>query len=199
MPLRRPDPGTFEHLLQPVRVDVTTLVRLSKHPRTELWWSRGRCRFDGPPKGNPGSFGTCYAATTIGAAFAESVIHESSWFNGDHYAVPLADLQGRHIISLDRPGREKLTLADFTGSALRRMGLNNDISSGDDYRLPMAWAQAVHDAEPTWDGIVYVSRQNNLHIAVALFERSGVQINSSRPLEGSLLDELCDLFGVIGI
>jgi hypothetical protein len=44
MPLRRPDTGSFESLLQEVPVEAASLVRLSKYPKTELYWSRGRYR-----------------------------------------------------------------------------------------------------------------------------------------------------------
>lgn len=51
-------------------------------------------------------------------------------------------------------------LADLTGKALKGLGLNNDISAGDDYAAPMAWALAIHEHAKKWDGILYVSRQS---------------------------------------
>lgn len=90
----------------------------------------------------------------------------------------------------------ELVLADFTGEALKALGLNNDISAGDDYTMPMAWAKAVHDAGTKWDGILYTSRQHNDRQAVAIFERSGVKKSRSRKLTGKTLDDLCDRFGV---
>ena len=76
MSLRLPEPGSFEDLLRPVRIDVASLVRLSRQPATEPYWSLGVYRFDDPEPGRAGAFGTCYAANSIEAAFAESVIHE---------------------------------------------------------------------------------------------------------------------------
>jgi hypothetical protein len=199
MSLRLPEPGTFEHLLQEVRVDASALVRLSKYPKTEPWWSRGRHRFDGPPAGAPGSFGTCYAADDIAVVFCESVIRGGAWFRDGRYEVPLSDLTSRYVVQLHRSARSELVLADLTGKALKALGLNNDISAGDDYAVPMAWAKAIHEADPKWEGIQYVARQHNDRFAVALFERSGVTKARSRKLAGKALDKLCDEFGVVAI
>ncbi|OIQ74414.1 RES domain protein [mine drainage metagenome] len=196
---RLPDPGTFEPLLKEARVQADTLVRLSKFPETEPFWSRGRYRFDGPPAGTAGSFGTCYAADDVAVAFCESVIHECAWFRNGHHEIPLADLTSRHVVHLHRPAKPELVLVDLTGSALKTLGLNNDISAGNDYAVPMAWAKAVHDAAPQWDGIRYVSRQHNDRFAVALFERSGVTKARAHKLAGKALDKLCDAFGVVAI
>jgi hypothetical protein len=178
MSLRLPEPRSFEPWLEEVRVRADTLVRLSKFPKTEPYWSRGRYRFDGPPIGLPGSFGTCYAADDIAVAFCESVIHESAWFREGRYEIPLADL---------------------TGKTLKILGLNNDISAGSDYAASMAWAKAIHEADPKWDGIRYVSRQRNDRYAVALFERSGITRARTYKLAGKALDALCDEYHVTAI
>lgn len=199
MTLRLPDPGTFEHLLEEVRVQAGTLVRLSKFPKTEPYWSRGRYRFDGPAAGLPDGFGTCYASDDIAVAFCESVIHECAWFRNGRYEIPLTDLTSRHVVRLHRPKAPDLVLADLTGKALKVLGLNNDISAGSDYTVPMAWAKAVHEADPKWDGIRYVSRQHNDGYAVALFERSGVTKARTRKLAGKKLDKLCDEFRITAV
>jgi hypothetical protein len=195
--LRKPEPGAFEHLLQEVWIEATSLVRLSKFPKTEPWWSRGVYRFDGPVLGSPGSFGTCYAADNMATAFAESVIHDDAWFRNGRYQVLGEELNKRHVVRLHRPRQPELVLADLTGKALKALGLNNDISAGSDYELPMQWALAIHGADAKWDGIRYVSRQCNDGFAVALFERSGVEKDRSRKLEGTLLAALCKEFGVV--
>jgi hypothetical protein len=59
------------------------LGSLSRHPATEPYWSAGVDRFDDPSAdGADGAdvFGTCYAASAIEVAFAESVIHECGRF-----------------------------------------------------------------------------------------------------------------------
>jgi hypothetical protein len=72
--LRLPDPDSFENLLRPTRIEVASLVRLSRHPATEPNWSAGIYPFDDPDPAGADAFGTCYAASTIEAAFAESAI-----------------------------------------------------------------------------------------------------------------------------
>jgi hypothetical protein len=197
--LRAPEPGSFERLLAEVRVEARSLLRLSKYPKTEPWWSRGDYRFDGPPAGVTGSFGTCYAATSIAVAFCESVIHDDAWFRHGRFEVFESELRRRHVVALRRPDKPELVLADLTGKALKVLGLNNDISAGSDYPATMAWAKAIHESHPKWDGIRYVSRQHNGGFAVALFERSGVSKARSKKLEGKLLDRLCDEFGVVAV
>lgn len=199
MPLRPPDPGSFEHLLEAVQVPADSLLRLSKFPASAPWWSRGAHRFDGPPAGAPGSFGTCYAAQNLSVAFAESVIHECAWFRAGRYELPKAALEARHTVKLKHPARRMLVLANLSGDAPKRLGLNNDFSAGDEYALPMAWARAIHDADSTWDGLWHVSRQHNNDCAVALFERSGVVSTRTHKLTVKELDALCDQFGVVAV
>jgi RES domain len=151
MRLRQPEPGSFEDLLRPVRVAVATLVRLSRHPATEPYWSAGVYRFDHPQPSRAGAFGTCYAASSIEVAFAESVIHESGRFVGGSYEVPAAELTERSLVRFACEVRKTLVLADLTGVALKSLGLNNDISASADYTMSQAWAQAIHDASSRWD------------------------------------------------
>jgi len=103
-------------------------VRLSRRPATEPWWSSGVYRFDGPEAGEPGAFGTCYAASSLEVAFAESVIHETALFVGGRHQVPLAELTERSVVHFHCERRKTLLLADLSGAALKALGLNNDLS-----------------------------------------------------------------------
>lgn len=199
MRLRLPEPGSFEGLLRPVRIEVASLVRLSRHPATEPYWSAGVHRFDDPEPDRAGAFGTCYAANSIEVAFAESVIHESGRFVGDCYEVPAAELTERSVVRFACPRRKTLVLADLSGVALKSLGLNNDISASADYAASQAWAQAIHDASPRWDGIRYVSRQMNKGFAYAMFERSGLLKLRAEKLKARQVDELCDRFNVTAV
>ncbi len=77
--------------------------------------------------------------------------------------------------------------------------MNNDISASADYTTSQAWARAIHDASPRWQGVRYVSRQMNKGFAYALYERSGlVKLRSDR-LRPRQVDELCDRFNVTAI
>jgi hypothetical protein len=197
--LRLPEPGSFEDLLRPARIEVTSLVRLSRHPATEPYWSAGVYRFDDPEPGRAGAFGTCYTASSIEVAFAESVIHESGRFVGNSYEVPAAELTERSVVRFACQRRKTLVLADLTGAALKSLGLNNDISASADYTASQAWAQAIHDASPRWDGIRYVSRQMNKGFAYAIFERSGLLKLRAEKLKARQVDELCDRFNVTAV
>ncbi len=197
--LRLPEPGSFEDLLRPVRIEVASLVRLSRHPATEPYWSAGVYRFDDPESGRAGAFGTCYTASSIEVAFAESVIHESGWFVGGSYEVPAAELTERSVVRFACPRRKTLVLADLTGAALKSLGLNNDISASADYTASQAWAQAIHDTARHWDGIRYVSRQMNKGFAYAIFERSGLLKLRAEKLKARQVDELCDRFNVTAV
>jgi hypothetical protein len=157
--LRLPEPGSFEDLLRPIRIEVASLVRLSRHPATEPYWSAGAYRFDDPDPGRAGAFGTCYTASTIEVAFAESVIHESGRFVRGTYEVPAAELTERSVVRFTCERRKTLVVADLTGVALKSLGLNNDISASADYATSQPWAQAIHGASTRWDGIRYVSRR----------------------------------------
>ena len=199
MSLRLPEPGTFEDLLRPVRVEVSSLVRLSRYPATEPYWSSGVYRFDDPDPGRAGEFGACYTAGSIEVAFAESVIHESGRFVNGAYEVPSAELTERSVVRFACDRRKTLVLADLTGAALKALGLNNDISALADYSVSQEWAQAIHDADPRWQGIRYVSRQMNKGFAYAIFERSGLKKLRSEKLKVAQLDALCDLFNVAAV
>jgi len=213
MPPRLPEPGETPHF-EHVQVGLHQLVRLSRFPRTEPYYSRGQFRFDGPGAGEPGSFGTCYLGLGLDVAFAESVIHDASWWHDGQYEIPSRQLRARHVVTLHRMAADTatddvgsslhdeartpvVTLADFTADALKRLGLNNDISAGDDYTVSMAWARAVHASDARCDGILYVSRQMNGGKAVALFERGGAGLEAShRPMTDTELAGLCTRFSV---
>jgi hypothetical protein len=197
--LRLPEPGSFEDLLRPVRIEVASLVRLSRHPATEPYWSAGVYRFDDPEPDGAGGFGTCYTASSIDVAFAESVIHESGRFVGGSYEVPAAELTERSVVRFACQRRKTLVLADLTGAALKSLGLNNDISASAGYTASQAWAQAIHYAGPRWDGIRYVSRQMNKGFAYAIFERSGLFKLRADKLKARQVDELCDRFNVTAV
>ncbi len=63
-------------------------------------------------------------------------------------------------MSFKHPTKKRLTLVDLTGDALKKLGLNNDISTGR-YRIPQLWGKAIHAARPDANGIRSRSRQLN--------------------------------------
>ena len=199
MSLRPPEPGAFENLLRPIRIAVASFVRLSRYPATEPYWSAGVHRFDSPDPDRAGAFGTCYTASSIEVAFAESVIHESGRFVGGSHEVPVAELTERSAVRFACQRRKTLVLVDLTGAALKSLGLNNDISASADYTVSQAWSQAIYDASPRWDGIRYVSRQMNEGFAYAIFGRTGMVRMRAEKLKARQVDELCDRFNVTAV
>lgn len=92
---RLPEKGTFESNLEPILVNAGSLVRLSRFPTTEPHWSVNTYRFDLQEVASGKGVGTCYAASCVEAAFAESVLHEGGRFVRVAYEVPLTELKGR--------------------------------------------------------------------------------------------------------
>jgi hypothetical protein len=199
--LRKPDKGTFESHLTTITVPYVDMVRLSTSPSTEPYWAkRANYRFDDPtdPKAGP-RFGVLYVADLLSTAFSESIIHEHAHFANGRFEVSVGELNSRQPTRYTHPTKTALTLVDFTGAALKKLGLNNDLSSGDDYAIPQQWSKAVHDAQPIADGIRYVSRQNNASCCYALFDRSGMTAGAYRPLSDLEKATLCKLFNVVPV
>ena len=193
--LRLPEPSSFEDLLRPTRVEVASLVRLSRHPATEPYWSAGVYRFDDPDPDSAGAFGTC-TASTIEVAFSESVIHESGRFVGATHEVPAAELTECSVVRFICERRKTPVLADLTGAPLKSLGLNNDFSASADYSASHAWSHAIHGASLRWDGIRYVSRQMSKGFAYAIFDRGGLRNLRAEKLKARQVDDLCDRFNV---
>ena len=188
-----PSKETLQRRLVPVFVPATALVRMSRSPDKEPFWSKAkRYRFDDPL----GRFGVVlYAGDSIETSFAESVIHERAVFQKGAYILELADFLHRQPVWYTGPKAE-LRLADLTGANLKALGLNNDISAGDAYAEPQRWSRAIHQGSPEWDGIRFVSRQHNRRHAYAIFERSALSKKTTRELTGPEQDALCATFNV---
>lgn len=73
-----------------------------------------------------------------------------------------------------------LVLADFTRTALKALIGDGSISTITPYKLPQAWARAVHQHPAGVDGILYVSRHVNDQNAVVLFDRAGLKLTGPR-------------------
>ena len=195
--LRTPSPGTYETLLEPVSVPVAKMWRLSKFASTEPYWSKRMAyRFDDPDARVSSRFGVLYVAQDLETAFCESIIHENALFKNGAFEVPLADLDSRELTCFKHSAKTELVLADLTGAALKSLGLNNDISAGDDYDIPQQWARAIYVARVDMDGIRFMSRQNNGSYCYAVFERSGLIVDSWAPLPTSSKSALCKKYNV---
>lgn len=159
-----------------VEVEASTLVRVTSHPRGEPHFGRnGRHRFDAP--GLKPAFGVTYCAPMLPTAFAESVLHIDRRFDTKRncWVVSRAGvIDASWVVDLQRPHAPQLQLFPLCSDLLTTMNIGNIVSAGRDYRTTREIAAVIHNDDVTADGILYVSNRHNLHLAVALFERSGV-------------------------
>lgn len=159
-----------------VEVEASKLVRVTGHPRGEPYFGRtGRNRFDAPVP-TP-AFGVTYCAPTLPTAFAESVLHIDKRFDTKRNCWVVsrtAVIDTSWVVNLQRPHAPKLRLFPLCGDLLTTLNIGNIVSAGRDYRATREIAAVIHNDDTTADGILYVSNRHNLHLAVALFARSGV-------------------------
>jgi hypothetical protein len=159
-----------------VEVEASALVRVTSHPRGEPHFGRtGRNRFDAP--GLKPAFGVTYCAPRLPTAFAESVLHLDRRFDTKRncWVVSRAGvIDSSWVVNLQRLHAPLLQLFPLCGDLLTTMNIGNIVSAGRDYRATRDMAAVIHNEDAAADGILYVSNRHNLHLAVALFERSGV-------------------------
>lgn len=191
-----PRPEDLVRLVHCIEIPVERLVRLSRRPDSEPYWSTSRShRFDDPE----GRYGVCYAADSIETAFCESVLHSSALrlpgISG--YILSQAMLDERHEVRFrTKRSASQLRLADLTGTSLKLLGETNDLSATDDYTRSQIWSRVVFQATGRFDGIRYVSRQRNTHFCFALFRRSGLLRASACALSTTQIEQLTKAFGV---
>lgn len=155
--------------------DIRNVQRLTRFPDAEPWWGTdAKWRFDDASR----IFGVSYAAESLEAAFAETVIHEHAYYLSGTWFVPWERIEERWSVRYSHPA--KLRLLDLTGVHLKRLGLNNDISSTNKYAFTQRLSRAVHEQLPEAQGIYYVSRQLNTQCVIAVFERSGLRCCAHR-------------------
>jgi hypothetical protein len=110
-----------------------------------------------------------YGAETIDAAIAEIVFRKVP-VRAAPRLLPVEDFAGL-ALSVITPARP-LVLIELLGHGLRRLGLVAEelTSTGaPEYPRTVTWAQRLHEAEPSADGIVWMSRQFNAAQALMLF------------------------------
>jgi hypothetical protein len=165
-----PDFATFDLAIESVQPD--SLLRLaSSDPDSHLRFRRSPWfRFDSPN----GRFGVLYAAFALETAFVETVLRDKPVVGRRGNDIPLAysDLVRRRVISFASVGsRAVLKLVRLHGDGLASAGVDNRISSVEDYHLTRQWAKAMHDHPTEADGILYMSRYSGSGLNIALFDR----------------------------
>jgi hypothetical protein len=118
---------------------------------------------------------TLYAADQIAGALSESVFRGVRASGGRIHRADLEPLRlSRLVLEAD------LRLVDLTGLALRRLGLTRaQLIEAPEwlYRSTARWAEALHEADSTAQGLLWVSRQCDTARVVVLF---GDRVDASR-------------------
>lgn len=123
---------------------------------------------------------TLYAASSEAGALSESVFHDVP-VTGPTKVVEFDDLRDRYLVRLT-PQRQ-LRLASFRSTALHGLGVTRAqlIDTGPiQYPNTARWAAAAHGHRANYDGVLWVSRQDDTAEAVVLF---GDRVDCSTELE----------------
>jgi hypothetical protein len=130
---------------------------------------KGNARFS-PIKASDGaSIPTLYGGTTFDCAAMETVFHDVPFTAGlkTFDKKKLTD----QVYSQVTPKRD-LNLADLSATALRKLGVQrNELidTEKDKYPDTRKWAEAIHAACPSAEGLRWVSRQDDRALAIVLF------------------------------
>jgi hypothetical protein len=150
------------------QISPSAFFRISTHLTGEPFFGRGAAhRFDDPSKNPKKRFGTCYLGLSLAVAFAESVLHDAEPENGG-FAVPSADIDRRFVHGFTG---DKLKLANLTGTALRKLGGNAELTGSANYTISQKWSVALCSHPAKVDGFLYMSRHVNDSVAAVLFQR----------------------------
>lgn len=167
----------FQQRVLPITECQTTWYRLNPSGYDfALYFDRsGMGRYDGSSQ----SYGILYVAEALEGAFIES-------FGRSHGAkgVAEADLRNRNLFEIESD--RQLTLVDFWGSGLVKIGADARITSGSDYELSRAWAEAIYLHPLKLDGIRYYSRHDNTQLCCGLFDRTYVNLKERN--KGNIVD-----------
>ncbi|MFC3326068.1 RES family NAD+ phosphorylase [Mesorhizobium cantuariense] len=148
---------------------------------------------------------TMYAGTSFGCAAYESVFHDidpSEAFK----TVPMRNVEelSGSLIRIDRD----LQLARLFEPDLNKWGITRQLlidTPPSSYPSTSAWAQAIHDANPTLDGMIWTSRRFDEEKCLILFgtrvDESSIDVVNSDGFASSpaLLDRLVELGRLSGI
>lgn len=124
---------------------------------------------------------TLYAADKIDGALSETVFRGVGSSGGRVHRADLGSLRLSQLVL-----EADLRLVDMTGLALRRLGLTRGQLLEAPERLwatTARWAEALHEAESSAHGLLWISRQCDTASAVVLF---GDRVDTSwlRPASG---------------
>lgn len=154
--------------------------------------------FDGDEQPIP----TLYASNCVDGALAESVLHDL--YRGDKlYFAQLINQQLSKIATA-----KPLRLIDLTGYGLGRLNTDRSklLDTGkSEYRNTARWAEALHEAAPVAQGLLWVSRQFDRSLSLLIFgdrlDHNLVRdLDKSEPLDsGAGLQQVRDAASQLGV
>ncbi len=148
-----------------IKVKTECLVRISRHTTGEPFFGKhAGNRFDDPAK----VFGTCYFGRTLAVAFAETILHDRFPDKDGGYTIPLSELESRCVYTFTGPA---LSLADLSGSTLKKLGGTLELIGTASYKKPQAWSAAIHGHKACIDGLRYPSRHLSTKMAYVVYDR----------------------------
>jgi hypothetical protein len=168
-------PFDFEQQVLPVTLESGLFYRLNPASyASAIYYDDSGCgRFD-----LKGQLGVLYLGKTIEAAFIETFGRNL----GQRFVSrDMIKTRSLFAIESDRP----LQLLQLYGAGLAKLGVDSELSSGRDYRLPRLWCEAIYSHPQQVDGILYLSRHDNTQLCCGLFERTTYRLR-----EGNLGDLL---------
>ena len=123
------------------------------------------------------SYGVLYLGFTLPTALMESVFHKHQWDRDHKRSIALAEIRSRLVRAVGV--LEDLKLADLTapGVMAGHFGLNLEQLASRGYQHTRRISGEVHamrgaDGLPSFDGVLYPSRNNYPQPCVALFDRA---------------------------
>jgi hypothetical protein len=144
----------------------------------------GTNRYDAPDN----SYGVLYLGLTLPTALMESVFHKHQWDRDDRRSITLAEVRSRLVRAVGV--LEDLALADLTapGVMAGHFGLNLEQLACRGYRHTQQVSGEIHarqgaDGRPSFDGVLYPSRNNFPGAAVALFDRARDKVRVFRDID----------------
>jgi len=165
-------------------------VGLDPWPPVSFYVPTRETRF-GPFRGAHGrDVPVLYGADTRAGALSETVFHDVP-VRGAVRSVRYQDLAHRFLVEI--VPQRSLRLADFTSRGLARIGIDRRemIETGPGgYEVTARWSAAVHADPRDFDGITWVSRQDDQSHAVVLF---GDRLDAERDLPATTDDALLRL------
>jgi hypothetical protein len=154
------------------------IYRISRRKYADpLHWSKkGANRFDAPLH----LYGVLYTAANPECALLE--VFGDIW--AQDRVIPCRELDDFELCTLTVS--HPLSVADFTGNNLNRLGTDANLFASLDYELTRQWADALMNHPECPQGILYHSRKNPLLYSYALFgtplTKSAIGVSRRLPL-----------------